>query len=97
VVPALTEGFGLPVIEAMASGTVVVASNVPAVQDSDPEAVVLIDPFCVESIAQGLLRARNDRPSRQRLIDRGKRAAARFTWPRAAEQTWNVYREVLAD
>ena len=93
--PALAEGFGLPVVEAMASGTVVVASDVPAVEDSDPQAVVSVDPLAVDDIAEGLLRARQDRALRRRLIARGRRAAARFSWQRAAEATWRVYQEIL--
>jgi len=95
--PALAEGFGLPVVEAMASGTVVVASNVPAVAESDPQAVIHIDPLSVDSLAEGLLRGRREEALRRRLIDRGRRAAARFSWRRAAEETWRVYEEVLAD
>jgi glycosyltransferase involved in cell wall biosynthesis len=57
-VPSLSEGFGMPVLEAMACGALVVASPVPAVLDSDPEAVILTDPGSSESIAEGLLRAR---------------------------------------
>ena len=93
--PSLAEGFGLPVPEAMASGTVVVASDVPAVRETDPEAVLLVDPQCVTSIAEGLLRARHDRPLRERLVARGRRAASRLTWNRAAVQTWQIYREAV--
>ncbi len=92
--PSLAEGFGLPVVEAMASGTVVVASDVPAVEETDPEAVVRIDPLVTTSIAEGLLLARRDPHLRRRLVERGRRAVARFTWDRAAQRTWKIYREV---
>jgi glycosyltransferase involved in cell wall biosynthesis len=95
--PAFAEGFGLPVVEAMASGTVVIASGVPAVAESDPQAVIHVDPLSIDSLALGLLRGRREKALRRRLINRGRRAAARFSWQRAAEKTWRVYEQVLAD
>lgn len=93
--PALAEGFGLPVVEAMASGTVIVASDVPAVEESDPEAVLRIDPLSVASQTEGLLAARRDRTLRKHLIKRGQRAASGFSWQQAAEATWRIYYEAL--
>ena len=93
--PSLAEGFGLPVLEAMAAGTVVVTSRVPAVEDSDPEAVVLVEPRSVTDVAQGLLRARSDQGLRRRLVERGHRAVSDFTWDRSARQTWAVYHDAV--
>ena len=89
--PVLTEGFGLPVLEAMACGVTVVASPIPSAIESDPDAVILVDPFSVRSIAEGLMRAREDQELRQKFLARGPEVAARFSWEDAAEKTLKVY------
>ncbi len=97
VFPALGEGFGLPVLEAMASGAPVVASELPSLVDSDPEAAIRVNPLSVSSIAKGILRVRGNKELREQLRTRGQRAASKFSWDRAAIQTWRIYHEVLAE
>ena len=89
---SLHEGFGLPVLEAMAAGTPVVASNVAALPEVSGDAAVLVDPLSVDAIAQGLEDAIARRGS---LIAAGVIRAAQFTWARTAELTVAVYRELI--
>lgn len=94
--PSLAEGFGLPVVEAMASGLPVLCSDVPALGDSDPRAAVVVDPRSTDSIAEGLGRLWSDGELRDALRRRGLEASAPFTWDRAASRTWALYRELAA-
>jgi len=89
---SLHEGFGLPVIEAMAAGAPVVASNVAALPEVSGGAAVLVDPFSIDSIASGIEQAIADRAS---LVAAGARRAAAFTWERTADLTTAVYRELV--
>lgn len=82
VFPSLYEGFGLPVLEAMASGTPVVTSNVTAIPEIAGDAALLVDPTCVEDIADAIEQILEDRTSRERLRDRGLKRAAMFSWAR---------------
>jgi alpha-1,3-rhamnosyl/mannosyltransferase len=87
----LWEGFGLPLLEAMASGTPVITSNVSSLPEVAGDAALLVDPLAVEEITDALMRLTNDQPLRQDLIARGRARAAEFTWARTAEQTIRAY------
>jgi glycosyltransferase involved in cell wall biosynthesis len=91
VFPSLYEGFGIPPLEAMASGTPVIASNVSSVPESVGEAGILVDPLDEAAIAEGMLCVLQDRQLRQRLIDAGHARAARFTWDAAAARLEELY------
>jgi glycosyltransferase involved in cell wall biosynthesis len=93
--PSLYEGFGLPVLEAMAHGLPVLTSDRSSLPEVAGDAAVLVDPLDRGSIAKGLVRLVNDTALRRRLADAGSRRAARFTWPATAAATWAAYREVL--
>jgi glycosyltransferase involved in cell wall biosynthesis len=95
VFPSLYEGFGLPPLEAMANETPVVTSNVSALAEMAGGAAVLVDPYDVASIADGMRRAVADEALRRDLIARGRARAAEFSWRRAATATHAVYRDVL--
>ena len=86
--PSLYEGFGFPVLEAMACGTPVVTSNVSSLPEVGGQAAVLVDPLSIESIRQGIVTAQADKDLR---IKRGFAQAKKFTWERAAKQTMEVY------
>jgi glycosyltransferase involved in cell wall biosynthesis len=94
--PSLYEGFGLPVVEAMAHGLPVLTSDRSSLPEVAGDAAVLVDPLDRGAIAKGLVRLVTDTALRRRLADAGPRRAARFTWPATAAGTWAAYREVLA-
>ena len=93
--PSLHEGFGLPVLEAMASGAPVLTSQVSALPEVAGEAAVLVDPLSVDSIASGLTVVLEPARSEQ-LRAAGPERARRFTWGAAARATREVYRAAAA-
>jgi glycosyltransferase involved in cell wall biosynthesis len=94
--PSLWEGFGLPVVEAMACGAPVLTSDVSSMPEVAGDAAVLVDPTDVEAIADGLTRLLDDAALREDLAARGRRRAASYSWERCARETLAVYRSVLA-
>jgi glycosyltransferase involved in cell wall biosynthesis len=97
VFPSLYEGFGLPPLEAMASGTPVVTSNVSSMPEVTGDAAVLVDPYDVESIEDGMRRVIDDPVLAQTLRERGLKRAREFSWAHSVEKTQRVYCEVAAD
>lgn len=93
--PSLYEGFGLPVLEALACGAVVVASNATAIPEAAGDAAILVDPRSVQAIEQGLVQAITNQALRTRLTVAGPIHAAEFTWVRCAEGTAAAYRAAL--
>ena len=93
VFPSLYEGFGLPVVEAMACGTPVLTSNLTALPETVGEGnALMVDPLSVEAIASGLDRLADDAALRADLRQRGLQRAAEFSWDRVAEKTVNALR-----
>jgi glycosyltransferase involved in cell wall biosynthesis len=93
--PSLDEGFGMPVLEAMAAGVPVMASNRSALPEVCGDAALLVDPEHSEALYDALDRLCRDQHLVQSLIERGSKRAAEFSWEKAVEKTWNVYRELL--
>jgi glycosyltransferase involved in cell wall biosynthesis len=83
--PSLYEGFGLPCLEAMASGTPVVAADRGALPETCGGAALLANPDHPEAFADALVRAATGDAERTRLIEAGRQRAAGFTWRRSAE------------
>lgn len=95
VYPSVFEGFGLPVLEAMACGTPVITSNVTSLPEVAGEAAVLVDPFDVEAMAEAIVRVVEDNILHDQLRQKGLERARQFTWERAAEETWQVLQSAM--
>ncbi len=95
--PSLDEGFGMPVLEAMAWRVPVLTSNRSALPEVAGDAALLIDPENVDSIAAGLCGLASDHTLRRELVVRGMARAAEFTWPSAVAKTWAVYCELCSE
>jgi glycosyltransferase involved in cell wall biosynthesis len=93
--PSLYEGFGVPVLEAMACGAPVLTSNVSATAEVAADAAMLVNPLSVESIRDGLRRLLTDPALREKYVRRGLERDAQFSWKRAADETYAVYEAVM--
>jgi glycosyltransferase involved in cell wall biosynthesis len=95
VYASLYEGFGLPVLEAMASGCPVVASNLSSLTEVAGDAAVMVDPRKVSEIADGITAVCTDDRLSTDLRDRGRHQSSRFTWESCIHQMVRVYRGLL--
>ena len=96
VFPSLYEGFGLPPLEAMASGTPVLTSNLSSLPEVVGDAALLIDPYDPASIAEGLGRILSDHKLRTVLVERGRKRAATFSWEASVNRILATYHQVAA-
>jgi glycosyltransferase involved in cell wall biosynthesis len=94
VFPSLYEGFGLPPLEAMASGTPVITSEIGALPEAVGDAAMLVNPENVFDIARGIREVLLNDELRASLIERGRRHAATFSWERTAKEVIGIYRQV---
>lgn len=95
VYPSQYEGFGMPALEALASGTAVITSNVSSLPEAVGDAALLVDPKSPSEIANALIRILTDDALRDELRTRGERHARQFTWARTAQVTARSYRRAL--
>jgi glycosyltransferase involved in cell wall biosynthesis len=97
VFPSLYEGFGLPPLEAMASGTPVVTSNVSSLPEVAGDAAVLVDPYHPESIADGIERVLCDHSLRRELRAKGLLRARQFSWEASVKRVREIYGETAQE
>lgn len=97
VFPSLFEGFGIPVLEAMACGVPVVASNVCSLPEVVGDAGLLVDPMNVDSIAEGIYKVLSDKELRYDLIKKGLKRAKLFSWEKTAKETIEIYRKTYLE
>jgi len=97
VYPSLFEGFGLPVLEAMASGTPIITSATSSLPEVAGDAGVLVDPFDTSALTTAIARVLSDPECAADLRARGLQRAARFSWAHTAGATSQLYRKVLED
>jgi len=91
VFPSLYEGFGLPVVEAMACGVPVVCSNTSSLPEIAGDAALLVDPFDVNTLAVTMGRALTEEGLRRKMREKGLEQAERFSWERTGRETLEVY------
>ena len=93
--PSLYEGFGLPVLEAMACGAPVLASTAGSLPEVVGDAGILVDPYDVDAISDAISRVLSDSSLAKRLSEAGIRQAAGFTWENCARSHLSLYRQIL--
>ena len=96
VFPSLYEGFGLPILDAQQAGIPIACSNVAALPEVAGDGAILFDPLSVDDMSQKLMRALLDADLREKLVRNGHENAATFSWDKAARETTQIYRKVVA-
>lgn len=94
IFPSFYEGFGIPVLEAMACGTPVVASDIESIRETANEAVYFVDPWKPENIAAGIARVLSDESLREELKIRGLAQVEKFSWEKCAKETLAVIQQM---
>ena len=93
--PSLYEGFGLPVLEAMACGTPVICSNTSSLPEVAGDAALMVDPTDIDALAEALGQVLTDPSLHRRLRSKGVERARHYSWERTARATADIYRQVL--
>ncbi len=96
VFPSLNEGFGLPIVEAMAAGAPVITSNITSLPEVAGGAACLVDPYSIDDIAKAIKEVVENGGLQSELKEKGLRRASEFTWTKTVTNTIRVYQEVLS-
>lgn len=97
VFPSLSEGFGLPGLEAMRHGAPVASSNATCLPEVNGDAALYFDPLDIDDMTATIDQLLTDEALRQKLIVTGRKHVSTFSWRRMAEQTFKVYKEALGE
>lgn len=97
VFPSLSEGFGLPGLEAMVHGCPVVSSNATCLPEVNGDAAIYFDPQDEQNMADKINLVLTDKKLRKELVEKGSKQAAKFSWHRMTKQTLDVYNTVLSE
>jgi len=97
IMPSLYEGFGLPLLEAMASGCPVITSREGSVPEVVDSAAYFVDPYNVDSIKDGIEEVMESEALRKALSEKGLTQATKFSWKKTAEETNKIYRKVVLE
>jgi alpha-1,3-rhamnosyl/mannosyltransferase len=92
--PSLYEGFGLPIVEAMKSGTAVMTSKASAMSEVAGDAALYIDPSDADDMAAKIMELANNQALEQSLVSKGLQKAATYSWAHCADLTLNAYRNL---
>ena len=95
VYPSLFEGFGLTVLEAMASSCPVITSNVTSLPEVSGDAAILINPEDVDELSTSIVLVSTNKKIREQMITKGLQRAKTFTWKRAADLTFDIYKNIF--
>lgn len=96
LLPSYYEGFGLPILEAQSCGIPIITSNISSMTEISGEGALLVNPGDVGQISQAIYRVYEDTEFRQDLIARGFKNRAKYSWEKVAEQTAQVYQQVVS-
>ena len=95
VFPSLYEGFGLPILEAMAKGVPIISSNISSIPEITQNAAILVDPYNVAQIAQAIYTLLKDKNLQKKLINKGQTRVKNFTWEKCARKTLKTYKSLV--
>ncbi len=94
VLPSLYEGFGIPVIEAMACGTPVITSNISSLPEIAGNAAIFVDPYDIDSISKGIYQACYNQNKRRDLIKKGLEHVKKFSWEKSAAKILEILKSL---